>query len=99
MEIKFDIDFSPTDLDEFVDIQVNKFVKDVTIEAHNQIVARTPVRTGRARAGWMFEFPADGEGRIYNDVEYIEFLEYGTVKMAPFAMVEVTLNNLEEKYK
>jgi len=46
----------------------------------------TPVRTGRLRNGWRSQ--RDGhDGRVSNDVEYARFVEYGTRRQRPAAML------------
>jgi len=47
---------------------------------------RTPVLTGRLRAGWKAE-PDGLDGRVSNDVEYARFVEYGTRRTRPAAML------------
>lgn len=47
---------------------------------------RTPIRTGRARRGWIAESVNRGDvddRRIYNKVPYIQYLEAGHSKQAP----------------
>lgn len=69
---------------------VNAFVTDRLVTVR----ARTPIKTGRARAGWE-RFPPDlseiGTTQwIYNDVPYIVPLEYGHSKQAPAGMARIT---------
>ena len=58
-------------------------------ELHRRISQRTPVDTGRARAGWEIT-----EVGIRNDVPYIGFLEEGTTNMRPFGMVKTSLQEI-----
>lgn len=44
--------------------------------------AATPVKTGRLRDGWYARFERDGLYFV-NEVEYLPFVEEGTVHMAP----------------
>jgi hypothetical protein len=53
----------------------------------------TPVDTGRARAGWRYEDLSDNQKRIYNQVEYIIFLEFGHSRQAPLGMVRIAIEN------
>jgi hypothetical protein len=46
----------------------------------------TPVDTGRARDGWKLQ-----DGKIINEVEYIEELNAGSSKQAPSHFIERTL--------
>lgn len=58
-------------------------------EVAERIRRRTPVDTGRARAGWV----VNGDV-ISNDVPYIGYLEMGTPRMAPFGMVRTTMEEV-----
>jgi hypothetical protein len=51
----------------------------------------TPVDTGNARDGWRIE-----DGKIVNDVEYIEELNAGSSKQAPSHFIERTLLSFQE---
>lgn len=55
------------------------------------IKAKTPVDTGRARDGWYIS-----DKQILNDVPYVPYLEMGTEKMRPFAMVASTVANKDD---
>lgn len=62
-------------------------VKDNFVdELLRTIQDKTPVKTGKARAGWI----RIGD-MIINPVEYVKYLEFGTDKMKPYAMVGSTL--------
>lgn len=67
----------------------------LAIDTFNRIVVRTPVDTGRARAGWEIEKEVLADGtiqfQITNGVHYIVFLEFGSSKQAPQGMVRKTL--------
>ena len=58
-----------------------KFMVDMTGELVKAIAARTPVDTGRLRAGFHAQNPTFDGGvyviRCTNNVEYAEFVEYG----------------------
>jgi hypothetical protein len=58
-------------------------------EVWSRIRQRTPVDTGRARAGWEIS-----GNTITNEVPYVGFLEHGTDRMAPFGMVATTLEEV-----
>jgi len=73
------------------------YVKRVIFEAFNRIVKRTPVDTGRARAGWQIDqskIKSQMMAEIINNVPYIVFLEFGRSGQAPQGMVRITLNEL-----
>lgn len=64
-------------------------IKDAYIdELLRTIVEKTPVDTGRAKAGWI----RNGDD-IVNPVPYVEYLETGTDKMRPIGMVASTMVN------
>lgn len=55
--------------------------------------ARTPVRSGRARAGWTMTDGGEpfGETLVANEVPYIGALEFGESGRAPVAMLRTTI--------
>jgi hypothetical protein len=62
----------------------------VAREIQERVAARTPVDTGRARAGWEMS----GAGLSYsisNPVPYVTALEHGHSRQAPAGMVGITL--------
>jgi len=64
------------------------------------IRADTPVDTGRAQSGWYnkVEVKQLGDtGEIENQVPYIGWLEFGTQKMDPFAMVRTNMARVTSK--
>jgi hypothetical protein len=64
------------------------------------IKADTPVDTGRAQAGWeqskVIKQVGD-KGVLKNDVPYIGWLEYGTDRQPPNAMVRNTIQKIESE--
>lgn len=81
-----------------IDQHRQEFVRELARLLMQRIIERTPVDTGRARAGWN-----GGEGQevddgqatqisVTNNVEYINFLEFGTSKMQAAAMVRSSMN-------
>lgn len=81
------------DLSKFVEkagMKPEKVRKKVSFDIHSRIKARTPVDTGRAKAGWMLQI-GGSEDLIFNNVEYINMLEYGHSQQAPAGMVRVTI--------
>lgn len=79
-------------LEELVKTQVSKTSK----ELFESIKEFTPVDTGTAQAGWELR-QGPGEAEISNRVPYIGFLEYGTSKKAPVAMVQKSLARIGAK--
>jgi len=97
------------------DIIIRKVGLDIT----KNIIKRTPIDTGRARANWQVgrtlsanqteakdktgnnttkkaseiinRMNAGGIFYIFNNLEYINRLEYGSSKQAPHGMVRITL--------
>jgi uncharacterized protein (UPF0333 family) len=56
----------------------------------------TPVDTGKARSGWEntktnLSIENEDKGTIFNNVEYISFLNQGTSKQAPKYFIEQVL--------
>ncbi len=81
-----------------VDQKRQEFVRELTRRLMQRVIERTPVDTGRAQAGWnegIGQEEDDGESTqisVTNDVEYINFLEFGTSKMQATAMVRSSLS-------
>jgi hypothetical protein len=51
------------------------------------VVAATPVLTGRLAAGWQIIKDHEGERRVVNAVPYAKYVEYGTRYMSPEPMI------------
>ena len=79
-------------IDDWTVDETNEYIDDV----YNGVRNKTPVRSGRAKAGWEKRHiqKLGDEGGVANDVEYIRYLEDGTVHMAPRNMVKSTLQEL-----
>lgn len=76
--------------------RAEQIVKRVCFDIYENVKVRTPVDTGRARAGWMLD-SGKTITRIYNNVEYIVPLEYGhSKKQAPAGMVRITLRQYKK---
>lgn len=100
MEIDAKFDFDPKKAENFVKTELNTLIKKTTIDIHNEVVTRTPVDTGRARASWDYSFTTSNgvvEGHINNYVEYIVYLEHGWSDQAPAGMVAISLTNAAER--
>lgn len=72
--------------------QLTEGVADEMLE---RIVRRTPVITGTLRDGWEVTSQSKSSFVISNDVEYAGYVEYGTEKMEPRAMVRTTLEEID----
>lgn len=59
-----------------------RHVRTVTSEMETALESFTPVRTGRARAGWRSS-ASKLSGVISNNVPYVQYLEKGTPRMRP----------------
>jgi len=60
----------------------------------NGVIQKTPVDTGRARAGWRYTKDSKTEATVYNPVHYIVYLEHGHSKQAPHGMVRLTMQEI-----
>jgi hypothetical protein len=77
-------------LKEFDKLKENK--KDIElVKLVSALKAATPVDTGRARDGWHTE-----NGKIINNVEYIDELNAGSSAQAPSHFIEKTLLSFSE---
>ena len=85
-------------------------IKDFVVEQSNVITAKlnkgfkdkTPVRTGRAQAGWLIDnviVKAGDTALITNKVPYIGYLNYGTPYNDGHFMVERTIQEVQIQYK
>lgn len=75
-----------------------KFVAEVAAEVNQDARANTPVKSGRARAGWTKSVRDDGFV-VQNRVPYIERLERGSSKQAPRGIIGPTLTQVKGKFK
>lgn len=87
-----------------------RLASDLRRAALSETIATTPVRTGRARRGWQSaidDSAAEGEGSsessdefgtsrrsATNHVPYVQYLEYGTSRMAPREIVQRALRRV-----
>lgn len=62
-------------------------VAEIAERFKGDVAGYTPVLTGALRAGWSVERAGDGHYRVSNGVRYAGYVEYGTSKMAPRAML------------
>lgn len=66
-------------------------LRKVALDVQKRVMERTPVDTGRARAGWGLSMTGTHTAVISNNVEYIIPLEFGHSKQSPNGMVRVTI--------
>lgn len=67
------------------------FTEDVFVN----LIARTPVKTGKLKAGWEISREKKENSvkvRISNGVFYLKFIEFGFSKKAPKGIVRLTFN-------
>ncbi len=62
-------------------------IADIARGVMNDARAATPVVTGTLRRSWRTSTVANGDTQIVNDAPYARFVEYGTRRMAPRAML------------
>lgn len=61
------------------------------------IKVRTPVKTGNLRASMTKRKTGFAMGEVATAVPYAEYVEYGTVKMSPRAMMRRGASDLEKR--
>ena len=67
---------------------VDRDIGDIADRVCQDAASRTPVETGRLKAGWRVERGMyDAVRLVVNDVPYARFVEYGTVNMAAEPML------------
>ncbi len=85
-----------------VDLSRQEYVRKLTQILMQRVIERTPVDTGRARAGWnggLGQMEDDGQTTkisVTNDVEYIIFLEFGTSRMQARVMVRNSMSQTRD---
>lgn len=62
-------------------------VADIAERFKGEVAGYTPVRTGALRAGWALTRSGDSHYQLGNGVRYARYVEYGTSKMRPRAML------------
>jgi hypothetical protein len=75
--------------------KIDDFMKEFLEIFLERVVERTPVKTGLLQASWGGEVKGDVI-TIENPVEYASYVEYGTVKMAPRAMLRTTMEESDQ---
>lgn len=69
------------------DREVDPGVADIAERFTNDVRGLTPVQTGALRAGWSTSKVGDAHYSVTNGVRYARYVEYGTSKMRPRAML------------
>jgi len=69
------------------DREVDPGVAEIAQRFKGDVAGYTPVLTGALRAGWSVDRAGDGHYRVSNGVRYARYVEYGTSRMAPRAML------------
>lgn len=79
-----------------------KYVEEALQEARDYaetaVKARTPVRTGELKANWQVG-KSKTSVTFSNQTPYAAFVEYGTRRMKPRAMMQKTLPETQEVFK
>lgn len=89
--MKFDFsDLTDGSIEKMVEETVLDVTSKVTLDAHTNLVAASPVDTGAFRGAWEVETPekAFENGSIENNMEYAGPLADGHSKQAPKGWVE-----------
>lgn len=81
---------SPTTAINALKAKLRWFTPTYAAELNKRVKDKTPVDTGRLRAGWEVQ-ATTGALDLTNAVPYAGFVELGTSKMAPRAMLRRTL--------
>ena len=85
---------SMTEISNQVEDDFNAVFDGVKHQLKDTMESRTPVDSGRARAGWEI----DGDD-IVNNVPYIGYLEVGTQHNRPIGMMATALLEVEDIVK
>ena len=88
-------------------LAIPKFLMETAFAYKKIVIDLTPVDTGRLRAGWHLSSRARSTSKkaknpyvnIFNRVEYVLYVEFGTSKMAPRGMARKAMLILEWKLR
>jgi len=69
---------------------------DIVSRIYDRLIIRTPYDTGECTNAWEIDYVSRDEVEIWNDTEYISYLEDGHSKQAPNGWIENTLNSYKE---
>lgn len=78
--------------------EIEQFQRSVATTFKSEVVPRTPIDTGRARAGWK-QRQLGRQQIIENQVPYIERLERGYSRQAPRGFVKQAMTATINKTK
>lgn len=76
---------------------LDKGILKVTALLETAIRNRTPVRTGNLKAHIDGRRTGWARGEVATNVEYAEYVEYGTSKFSPRAMFRLGASDIEKK--
>jgi hypothetical protein len=62
----------------------------------NKLIDTTPVDTGECQAAWQIDYVDENTVEIWNDTEYLSYLEDGHSKQAPAGWIESILNSFSD---
>ena len=86
----------------YVNDGYSNLVKAVAVDLQKELKTDTPVKSGRARAGWKTKVSKDNFV-IENKVPYVGYLDKGTPKMQPAnqgkGIIGPALSSIKGKYK
>jgi len=88
----------PGEIDKYfidLDTRLVNFKKEYAMEFQRRVEERTPVLTGALQKGWLNALTQTGF-TISNIQPYASYVEYGTEKMAPRAMIGTTILESEQ---
>lgn len=74
---------------------LRKFRQEVGKETVARVKQRTPVITGTLQEGWEYQLK-EKDVEIRNKVPYASYVERGTSKMEPRAMLRTTLAEMDQ---
>lgn len=77
---------------------VDEALQEARDYAETAVKARTPVRTGELKANWQIG-KSKTSVTFSNQTPYAAFVEYGTRRMKPRAMMQKTLPETQEVFK
>ena len=81
------LDLLVGDLEEFLSGVNGQMVKDI----YDLLWESTPVDTGYARSRWQGDYDGEGYGVVYNDADYIIYLNNGSSEQAPAGFVQAAI--------
>ena len=82
---------------EEIRVKLDKDIGTAVALLETSIKNRTPVKTGNLKGSMTGRKTGWAKGEVATNVPYAEYLEYGTVKMSPRAMMRKGANDLEQR--